>query len=317
MMNPKSKKAVLLTAVVLGTALCHAAARAAPPESMVVWRVQLAIGVCDSSNAGTDDRLSAQLNPLNLTVLDQPGSDFRRGSVHEYDLLPSTLLSRDSFRVIDVSQLRLSKGGSDGVTVCSVRLRLNERTAFFRSFSPAGIRLDTGSGYSPVLTITGAQLRADPAWVSYTPPAPPTLIGATAIRSRIESTVATAMDGGRLRWRSSGASVTRADDTAVHVGLALKARVRGWFDPDVDVDFDLRFSCSGGRIEITLEDLSVDVDSRFIAEVLSFGFIEAIENRIEEGVRSAFTGVTFSGSVGVPICPRISVLADGSVRFSL
>jgi hypothetical protein len=310
------KKASLAAFALLGATLGHRVAEAAPPEDMVVWRAQLRVGVCDLDEAGTDDRLSAQLNPLNLTVLDRPGADFRRGSVHEYDLLPSTMLSTGAFRVRDVTQLRLLKRGSNGVRICSLRLRINERTIFARSFPRPGVMLDTDRGRSPVFTIDGADLRADALWVAYTPPGPPTFIGAAAITGRVEAVVATVMDGTRLRW-GSGVSLGRADDTAVHVGLGLEARVRGWFDPDVDVDFDLRFTCAEGRIELTVENLLVDVDSRFIAEVLSFGFIEAIENRIEDGVRSAIGAGGLSASFGVPICPRISVLADGSVRFSL
>jgi hypothetical protein len=102
----------------------------------------------------------------------------------------------------------------------------------------------------------------------------------------------------------------------VHVDLDLAADVFG-FDPEVDVDFDLRFSCSNGTIAVTTLNRRVNVDSAWYAELLSLGLINILDNTVANSVGKGFQPISLSVDSGTSFCPRISVEDDADVVFSL
>jgi hypothetical protein len=78
----------------------------------------------------------------------------------------------------------------------------------------------------------------------------------------------------------------------------------------VDVDVDVRFTCQGGALTLTTESLDVDVEFGWYLQWL-VDLMEAMDTMPD------LSGMQFTTSVGVPVCPAITVDADGDVVFSL
>jgi len=145
-------------------------------------------------------------------------------------------------------------------------------------------------------------------------------------RAEIESLVRTDVDefiqGTKLYWgHISGRPVeaTRVDSNTLHVDLDLAYRVNNWWDPEVDVDFDLDLSCSAGRISGRPSNVKFKVDSAWYSEVLSLGIAEladSIASGILNGIAGLFAdALGTSASLGLTVCPSIFVQTNGDVVF--
>jgi hypothetical protein len=116
-----------------------------------------------------------------------------------------------------------------------------------------------------------------------------------------------------------------------------------WFDPEVDIDFDLRYQaqCSDDQtqvlVDVTTENLQVNVDYDWFAEALSLilpcgafatpiadqpipDCIDALERHIEDKIYAAFTPIRESFREAVPAgarCVGARVDIDPSANVSL
>lgn len=296
-------------------------------EFLPVWRVQLTVEVANRKNAGTDNPINAQLNDSNLTWMNYSRDDFKRGSRFSYDLNLVDDAGSLTIRTLgDITMLRLTKTGDDGVCLRSIELLVNGRSAYLESFDVPRFRdrclwLDTRPGYSPTYVVPPSQLEA--ALHGFRQPAPPTRITRGEIESRVEGMVGHTIHGtdaswGRDRHRNGRAvKVSRRDATAVHVDVDLAYRIPGWIDPKVDVDFDLRFACSDGVITITTERFDVDANSGIITRLLTLGFIAFAERGIAERFERNVQTIMVALDPGLGSCPRITVQRSGDVTLSL
>jgi hypothetical protein len=75
--------------------------------------------------------------------------------------------------------------------------------------------------------------------------------------------------------------VTRAGPTRSHVDLDLAADIPVVWDPEVDVDFDLIWSCNGNMLSVTSTKPTIHVDSKWYSEILSLGFVEVVDDKLE------------------------------------
>jgi hypothetical protein len=289
-------------------------ASAAPSESAPVWRAQLRVVTGNVSDAGTDDRVQVSLNDSNVTRVDTPADDFERGRIDTFDLLPTGVR-----RFSDLQRVRIDKIGTDGWCIARVTLIVNGRTLFDSVPGSPCRWIDTAAGHSPRLQWT--TLRTREAWRFYVQPPLPTRISPAELRDRIETYVGHAISTNALYWGHFGgaAAVEFSNGGTSHrvrVDLDLAADVPFFFDPEVDVEFTLVFSCSSGVIRIATTNFAVDVDSSLVWKVLTLGAVELLDDLVRNAIQGSFSGFTFTTDTGTPFCPIITVSPDGTITFS-
>jgi PLAT/LH2 domain len=294
---------------------------ATPAETAKIWRVQMRIQTADVDDAGTDDDVSIGLNSGNKTWLDYGRDDFPRNNTFTYDLNLENIS-----HISDLDYIIIRKEGDDGLCLKSFTLLINGRVIYTHVFSGSGHWLDTESGYSPYFTVTGSAMRQDDSWRAYTQPAPPTVIPRAETVSRIEGMVGHFIKGNNLSWGpkfgTAYVEVYRKVNTSttLHVDLDLHYQVPVYFDPEVDVDFDIRVSCKEvdgqKRIVFDVVNVNVAVDSDWYSEVLSLGLVDFIGNKLAKGQTDAVSSIHLDGA-GVPFCPGIIVDDDGDINFIL
>jgi hypothetical protein len=203
---------------------------------------------------------------------------------------------------------------------------INGRMIYGRNFRTSSSRcllLDGDSGNRQTLyDVYSPELRANAQWQSYRQPFPPLTIPGTDIESMIESMIGYKIHNTRLHWghlngRAVEATIGDAPQT-VHMDLDLAVHVPHWWDPAVDVDFDLVWNCTNGVLSVAADNVKVDVDSDWYSEVLSIGLVEFVDNIAENDINEAMNELRFYNTTNeVPICPTITVDQDGTVRFGL
>jgi hypothetical protein len=263
------------------------AAHAAPPETMPIWRAQLTVRTCNTANAGTNNPVFASLNTSNSTALDYGRNDFPVNNTFTYDLVMNGVS-----RLSDVTRLRVSKTGTDGLSICRLDLRLNNQLIFTRTFPATGagrLFLDGGGG-TVSSTITGAAMRESNTWQNYVMPFPPFVLPRAELESRIEALTGTRISGQVVRWgHLEGARFveeTRVNASTMHFDLDLELNTRAAINSlsflsavsatlnfiddfiavslpntEVDVDFNVAVSCANGQLDFNAGAASVDVDT--------------------------------------------------------
>ena len=327
---------VALTALLL----CGSADAKAQPskDDYPVYRAELYVKVCNKEHAGTGNDVRVQLNGTNSTWLDYARNDFERNDGFTYDL------SLDGVgRFGDITRLRIAKTGDDGLCLKTIKLRMNEKVVFSKTYS-SGRWLDNAGGHSREVVFDRAALTADPGWTSYTLPASPAItLSNGELESRIESAVGNALrtpGSERVRWgRISGEAVMvyYLSPKKVGVDLDLMAVVDNWADQTVDVDFKLALKCTDGKIEFKVEDLKTDVEMGLPTRVLtsllsaSTALTTAVGGALQ-GVGGAIAGLavglasqsipsgrTPSGAVSVSgidvgVCPETLEAVSGDIQ---
>ena len=289
-----------------------------PSEDTAIWRAQLRMVVADVDDAGTDDSVRVELSDGNGTWLDYGRDDFERNSDFTYDLVLTNLGKLD-----DIKYLRISKVGNDGLCLKSFDLLINGKRIYSQNLTVGRTPcrwIDSDDGHAPLLLVSRATLRANTLWQQYTQPFPPLLIPREELESRIESIIGDKLHGTKLYWgeiSGRAVEVTRKDDHTVHVDLDLAYSVDNWFDPEVDVDFDMAVTCSNGKITLTASNVQVHVDANWVTDVLSLGLVNIAEHYIDGRINDGLKNFTFKTEVGVPLCPTITVRPNGDVAFSL
>ncbi len=300
-----------------------------------VWRAELVLQTADVEDAGTDDSVFVLLNSAagntspggNRTWLDYARDDFERGANASYDLGLSSV-----GELGDITQITIGKTGDDGWCVQDFTLRVNGFDVFQTDLraSPGGcLWLDTSDGHTNTFTVDHPTLRAHALWSQYREDYALFLLAANGIPndevvSRIESIVGDSIHGEALYWghlygagveARAGCTAGAASCNVIHVDLDLAADVNNAPDPEVDIDFDLKFECSGGAINITTENVVIDADSSWFWEVLSLGVMNLVDGEVEDRVQDAWQNIsqTFGG---VADCSA-SVDPDGDVTFAV
>jgi hypothetical protein len=225
-------------------------------EAYPIVRAQLRAKVCNVANAGTDNDVRVKLNSVNSTWLDYGRNDFGRGDDFTYDVKLDGLLS-----FADVTQLRISKTGTDGLCLKEVALLLNGANVFSKKYSN-GRWLD---GSSAVLTFNSAELRGS-SWAAYQPPLSPDFSFSNGeLESRIETVVGDALrakGAEQVHWGDITGEAVRVswrDAQSAVVDLDLRANIEHWPDQTVDVDFRLILSCMLGEPHLRVSNYHVNV----------------------------------------------------------
>jgi hypothetical protein len=312
-----------------------------------VRRVQLRVRTADVSDAGTDNPVLVRLtSPLasysphgNQTWLDYGPrwtsegwrDDFARGRDFTYDLDTSHISD-----LSDITMLTILKEGTDAVAIAELALIVNDVEVFHRSFGESAatcLWIDEDPGYSPAYTITKAELRAHPLWQAYvaSPPAPSFVIPNAEIVSRLEAMIGNLLHGQDVGWGEfhspAWVEATYKDAERLSIDLDLEASVAVLADPEVDLNFDLRFSImcdSAGQptLHIVSENVDANVSFGFLTTLLGsllvtplgvWAIEEIIAKRIEDGLQPV------AKEIGLPTagsCPTVRVGQNGDVLFS-
>ena len=280
----------------LGVALCASVSRAGPDESLQVMRAQIELSVCDVPNAGTSDAVSATMDATggSPTWLVGPGRDFQRGGRHRYDLDLEHV-----HRLSDIAGLVVSKPGNDDLCLRELRLIINEKPIFVRTFGAGGgLWLNASSS---TLHTDRAELRANTAWQSYAWSLSEWIAsgGGAILRGdlvqRLESCVGTAIHGLGFVWRSGSAApirLRRRNDTTVAATVDLARRVPFWFDKDVTLSFDLTL-CNNGHAGPVVTSIALTPDDERM--------LTAIRDRLQHARPLVTAG---------DICPRVDQYAN-------
>jgi hypothetical protein len=256
-----------------------------------------------------------RLNDSNSTWLDYGRNDFERRDEFTYDLQLTSVR-----RIGDIRYLEIAKDGSDGWCLKRVELHVNNRPIFTHDFGTPCLWMDNDNGHRRSTRISGATLHNHALWRGYRQPG----IVETArrglprdeIESRIEGLVGhlstnSPVDWGRIYGRPVEAS--RKDSRTLHVDLDLMYDTV--FDPEIDVDFDLRITCNAGAYSITVMNVKVDVDSPWYSEILGIGLVvDKVGNSMFDRAFRPFTQVINTGQTR---CFPVEVQRDGDVVFPI
>lgn len=319
-----------------------------------VWRVQLRIRTADISDAATSDPIEARLtSPLktfspsgNRRWLDYGPrwegagafgwrDDFARDREFTYDLDQTAVRE-----LSDISMLTLAKTGTDAIAIAELTLLVNGTEVFSRVFgetSSSCLWIDEGDGHQPTYTIWHGELRADPKWQAFATQAhlPPFTIPNADLVSRIESLIGHAIHGTPAYWGEyhspAWVEASFVDAERLHVDIDLEADVPILADPEIDIDFDLRFAMSCNQsaqtvtLSITSENMHANVDFDFLTEVfgsllniVTLGQSGRIEDAIADEIEDNFAPIVQSIVIDSGgLCPSVTVENNGDIRFAL
>jgi hypothetical protein len=309
----------LLPALAFAIALAAvpSATFAAPNETTPVWRAQIRLATAFQGGAGTNDDVRVLLNDSNVTWLDYAHNDFEPGSSLTYDLVLTNVRT-----LADITSLRVSKPfGADDWCAQSLELLVNGQPIFQRSLGTflSPCRRVTSSSD---IAIAGSTLRSHPLWQTFTQPAAPGGMPRAEIESRVESLLGTYMQPNPLGWDTllvTPFSVGRRDNQAVFVAVSLR-HVGNLGNSDADALFDLRFSCSGGAMTASVQNLSLNILGPMSDDEVQslFSFIRTdLQRSFTESLQRArpLSGGPIVGQ-STFACPTISVESDADVVFS-
>lgn len=232
--------------------------------------------------------------------------DHERGRSYLYDLV---LLNAGSqgLKIRDITQLEISKTGSNGWCIESLELIANNRVIYQKTFS-GGQWLDNSKGKQPKLVISSRSLRANAKWRAFKSPRPSGVIKRIELEQRIESIIGHYIHADKkVQWgklSGRGVEVTQKDAQTVHVDLDLKAVVKYFPDAAVDVDFDIRITTRRGAIDLQILNFKPRITSRPHKALLAVnGFFggtnkSQLQRSIREEIQRNLAGRALSVSTG-------------------
>lgn len=329
--------AIFGLAIVLGNSPLSIQAQAAAPQSGTtsiedspVWRVQLLLTTADVyggstwGGSDTDNFVDVRLNFNNTTRLYSSfnnANDFERGRTHIYDL---TLENVRALR--DIQMIQLSKPGPDSWCIQALTLMVNGRAVYDIDFPGVGYWMGTNA----VLYRLSPELRTHALWRAYTlPPAPQAIWGSDLI-NRIDGAVGDFMAGDALRsgwlpaihyWRPAGeylysVHVTANGPRMIHVKLDT-AYSYNTFAQNADLQFDLDFSCAGGKLFVQTRNL--DMTSYPVSDNLTAGnkatFTMFLQMALPIQLQSSLQTVTYTNGLGQATCPPVRVVGNSVYLF--
>jgi hypothetical protein len=321
------------------------AAQDAALDAVPVWRLQVKVQTCDLEDAGTDDNVYVKFRSVVLAprfYLNYGRDDFVRGRTQVWDVQPKSV---GIAKIGDITEFSITKTGIkgapqpalargvDGWCLKTVELLVNgSTTPIFRRVSRQGLWLDGDDGHQPSKRYSLAELRADPRWgLGASGQDPRNGFNRATLISMVEGATGNAIANSDVYWGHRyddwveiKRSPTNPQSVAVDLDLAYSTLL---WDPDVDVNFDLHFSCStdpgtgARRLGIALENKKVTVDGGILTPYNFTSwlfFVPAFVDLVWSDVIATGVEDTLKidpGSFDVPLCPAISVANNGAVTF--
>src|SRR5262249_46071045 len=274
-------------------------------------------------HAGTDDyvwvRFRTKRSGGAKYYLDYGNNDFERASRKVYELANLTKagfqvdVNTMTFSTVrDIQEFVIGKEGDDGLYLKRVALLLNNssKPIFTHEFTP-GRWLDTETGFRPSVIFTSADLRSNPSWTvvgnDRLVMVPQTLtISRGTLDGFIESYMGDYMHETKLLWAQFEGDHVVSKRTSLHTSsflLYLEYDAPG-LNPTVDLFFDLTVSCAGGKLSLSVGNVTSDVDYPLWLDILSLGITKVIEE-VAQSSADSFTGsIAFSLAANLPLCTK-------------
>lgn len=237
-------------------------------ENITLYRIQLRLTTGRGRGAGSDSKVHVQLNDQEKKFYLLKGIDnFQEGHTDTYDILTSNVK-----KIKDIQYLRFGVTGNDGVCFKKIELFFNNASVpvFSKEYGgSAGACIDNDTpSLSKTLTIASAELRASSGWKYNSANAniwvPPNTISKAAIVSMVEAAIGNQIGYSEgIAWGSKGGidtiwgaavEVNFVNSKTLHFDLDLQRTLWGP-NPEVDVDFDLEFSCENGIIKTEVKNV--------------------------------------------------------------
>ena len=307
-----------------------------------VYRAQLRLRMADVEDAGGDDKLGVNLNTnalgYNHTGINYAHDDFERNSDFTYDLNLNSI-----GKLHDISNIKITKYGSDALCIRSFSLLVNGVDVFTRNYGNTSATchwMDSDDGHSNTLNVTHAELRAASSFANFQPPFPSLSVPKAEMISRIESLMGDLIwNSGEVKWgkiyNNSGVETWRGNaSNKLHVDLDLEGTINNFPNPEVDVDFDMviNFENQGGSawaLKIDVQNIVVAVDFSWWVEVIGAigapicgiasgtDCVSLLENYIEDKAEAGFSSQSQRIPLGQLPCPApsVTVSEQGALSF--
>jgi hypothetical protein len=223
-------------------------------NEVAIHRIQLKVKTNTIKNASTNSPVWVQLTAKDDPYyLNNPGNDREKGKTDTYDILSSSVR-----KIGDIKTIELGISGSDGWNFTEIALVVNGRTIYTKKFSKAGKWIDLGSKKHPkVYKIGSKTLRKSKNWKynRYTERIyrTPLTIPLSTMISFVESSVGNSLYRfKKISWGKKYGKdfveAKRISSNTLRFDLDLEYELKGLPNLEVDVDFDLRFTCQNGVI---------------------------------------------------------------------
>jgi hypothetical protein len=245
-------------------------------EDISLHRIQIKLTTARKEGSENDQGVFVQMSEHDAKFfLSKAIDNFERGHTDTYDFLSPTIN-----RIRDIEFLRLGVKGDDGWRVQKVQVYFNNvlYPVFEKDFGNDGYSLDNAA----FITIPGSELRASPNW-SYTLRnkndiwRSPQYLSKSTLINMVEAAIGDQLtQRSGFKWGTTSGLDTRSGDVVeasykdfntLHFDLDLARTVSGP-NPEVDVDFDLDFSCENGTLKLELEN--VKFSTNYVGQIQEY-----------------------------------------------
>ena len=297
-------------------------------EDVPVYRIQVKVETDVIKDAGSDGNFGIQLNRNDqFFKLDLALDDFKPGSVRVYDII-----SQSVNKIKDIQFLKFKAMTTDAWCIKRVELIINGALVFRHRY--AGCEwLDENheSGQDKrYLIFDSNTLRRDQNWNHSNKDQYFTVfpgnIPKAFILDLVEAIVGDATVGSDIDWgRKFGSDYVEAeykDNKTLKFDLDMIYDAPGPINPEVDVDFEIRFICENGKPGTILMNQKINVGDNIventIAKVVNYFSGYDIYGLIRSGIEKALTfdraGGIFNGQfISVSNCTDLQVTSRGDV----
>ncbi len=228
-------------------------------KDVSICRLQIQVKTNSFDGAQTDDPVSVRLNARdNPFYLNLSHNDRERNRRDTYDVMTPNIN-----KIKDIQFIQMKIHGTDGWNVREINLIVNNVTIYTRKFSN-GYWLDTdNSKRQDVLYIPVREMSKGPNYrynnVTGNIWRGPTMVPKSFIDELVESAVGNALnDVKKVSWgKKQGKyyiSSKRINDNTLRFDLDLSYDVTGAPNVEIDVDFDLVFTCDNGVVKTTVKN---------------------------------------------------------------
>ena len=255
-------------------------------ENIVLFRIQLRLTTGVGLDAKTDDKVYVKMNDREKEFyLIKGGIDnFTEGHADTYDVLTERVK-----KVSDIQYLHFGVKGNDGVCLKKIELFFNNSTVpvFTKEYAGSGSCVDNDTAsMAKTIKISRQELRAHAGWkfnkLNEDMWRPPQKISKSWIISLVEASIGNQigqLDAG-IEWGSPGSrfdfrtiwgpavEVNYVNEKTLHFDLDLQKIISYSPDAELDVDFDLGFSCDNGVIKTKVSN--VQTHTNLVGQINSY-----------------------------------------------
>lgn len=278
---------------------------ARPPfESITVHRIQLRLTTATLPRSDNDQGVYVQLHAADEKFYMYRAMDnYEAGHTDTYDVL-----SQSVNYIKNIQFIKLGVRGSDDWRIRKLELLLNDCTTpvFVKDFGANGVNITL----SQPLIINEQQLRQYTGWAYNNTNAQlymlPAVLPKAKLLSMIEASIGNQItykgdgfDWGEFGWifPTRWGPVVEANyknHNTISIDLDLQKRMPG-FNPEVDVNFDLVFSCVRNRIQFDVKNVTYGTNMygkllEWVIANMPAILSKALNNPIFAGIISGFLG---------------------------